>query len=548
MKKDFFLSISILSIIFLISLIIRWNFVGTLSVGHHQFDTAQQILYVENWFYEGIKENNFLSLWIPRSIDYINIIDRVPYVSYPIGLQTIIFFLKLSFENIETIYLIHFASAFVHYLIVLTIFIFIIKIDFNLDVKVKNKFAVVAASSYIFFPSPFYYHLMLFNYDTIIILPFIAILLLEYLIRVENKKKFFIIQSVIFFISGFLDHFAIIICLSIFLFRIFYPIKGIKILENCIQILIPVTLPFIIHLYHLYSNEFLSSLYQRFLNRTGIKSAIENTKPYNSFFYSFWIKKLHVYLPLFLISIIFLYKNLNNLLFKKNVSFLILLIGFVSCALYSILLQNYAAIHDFAALKFYPLISITIFSLIPLNILEAKNYKYSNIIIKKILNFKNLLFFSIGLILILIVLDNSIRIIWLKSTNKPYLEVNKYSFSKIFFFTQFPRDNIYNDKFLKFVRENSNFEDVYLSFTDIEITRNPPTKLSVARKIVKKINSKEELLNLITNLPEGANLKIIFNKNNECLSNIEYNKSFNFNDYKIINVSKKKYDLLFKCI
>lgn len=549
MKKNYFLSFSILLIIFFISLIMRWDFIGTLSEGHHQFSTAQLILYIENWFFEGIKENNFLSIWIPKSIDYINIIERVPYVSYPIGSQLIIFSIKLLFQNLETIKLIQFTSAFVHYLIVVLIYIFIIKIDFKLDFKIKNAFAIVGATSYIFLPSPFYYHLMLFNYDTIIILPFVAILLFEYLIRAENKKKLLIIQSIIFFISGFLDHFAIIIGLSIFLFRILYPIKGIKILENFIQILIPITFPFLVHLYHLYSNEFLLILFNKFLNRTGINYAITNIeKPYYSFIYSFWIKKLHIYLPLFLISIIFLYKNLNKLLFKKNISYLVILIGFVSCTLYSLLLQNYAAIHDFAALKFYPLISITILSLIPLTILENKNYIYSNQILKKILNFRNLVFFSMGLIFIFIVLDNSIRIIWLKNTTNPYLKIKNYNVSKIFFYAQFPRDNIYDDKFLKFIRDNSNFEDIYLSFTDIEITRNPPTKLSVARKIINKVNSEEKLINLIAKLPKSVKLKVIINKKNDCLNEIEYNKRIEFNDFLILSVLNKKYNLLTKCI
>ncbi len=362
----------IISIIFIISLYLKFDYVGTLSEYHHQWGVGTVYLTVENWLKDGVSENNFLRVLIPKSIDRIYLQDRGIYISHPMGVEFLVYFVKLIFKSVETIKIIHLLNAFFHYLIVIFIYFFVKKIRFGLNNNTISAFAVIASISYLLLPLPFYYHLMLFSYDQSIILPFIIIIYLENLLRSNPKNKYFIIQSLIFFLSGFLDYFSIILASSILLFRIIFPIKNFNIFKNIIQIFVPLSVPFILQLYNLYENNYLQHLFGRFLRRTGIIA-----KPYtvyDSVLYHFWFKKLHIYFPFILISILFLCNCFYRSKFK-NSSYLVILIGFFSCIIYSLILSDLVAIHDFTALKFYPMLSISLFAIIPLKIIELQKIK-----------------------------------------------------------------------------------------------------------------------------------------------------------------------------
>lgn len=555
MKSNKIVYLIILTFVFLISLFLRADYIGTLSDGHHQFDTAQTKLYIENWFYEGLINNKLLSLWIPQSINYISFEDRQPYISYPIGPYLILYFIKLIFQNIETLKLIHYSSAFIHYLILILIFLFISNLkNFNVENKNLNTFALLSSVSYLFLPLPFYYHLMLFNFDTLIILPFVSIIFLEYFIRIKPEKNLFIIQSIIIFFSGFFDYFPIMISISLFIFRLFFPIKEKKSIFNFFQIFLPLSFPYLLHIYHLYYTDELYHLFKRFLTRTGISSFTSSKEQvYSSFIYNFWIKKLNVYLPFIILIIFLLLKNSFN---KDNPIYKCMLIGFTSCILYSLSLQNYAANHDFAALKFYPMISICLFSIIPLMILELrkKNYKnYKNFTIESGLNYlsklkiKKIIIFSILSLILLITADNTIRYAWLSKKEKPYRSLSGNIFKNIYF-SQFPNIGISDQNLSKKIKEVSDFNDIFFSFTNFEINKSPPQKLSFSRKIVKKVLSISEFDNELASLPKKANVKILVDINNKCKNLFEDNNKMTFEDKVIIKITKKDLNLVKNCI
>lgn len=297
-----------ISFAFIISLFLRWEYLGTLSEGHHQWGTAQFKLVIENWIEDGINVDNYLRLIIPKSIDFNVNENRGLYISYPIGVDFLIYSLKLLFEKTETLKLIHLINATHQYIISILIFYIVDKIDLKTNTNTKNFFSLTAAISYIFFPAPFYYQFLSFGYDQAMVLPFVAILFLELLIRNKLDFKFFLIQSLLFLWAGSIDYFSIILGLTILFFRIILPIKNINLFKNIIQIFLPLSIPYIFYFYQLIENNLYEKLFDRFKYRTGIDfltGSKNKTNYYNSFVFHFWIKKLHIYLPIILISIFF---------------------------------------------------------------------------------------------------------------------------------------------------------------------------------------------------------------------------------------------------
>ena len=545
-----------ITLIFIISIVLRWDYLGTLSEGHHQWGTAQFKLVVDNWIQDGIIESKFLRALIPSSVEYTNLLDRGLYVSYPIGVDVLIYFIKLIFKNTETLILIHILNLFFQYFICILIFSFVNKLKIKTDQKIINFFALVASIAYIFLPIPFYYQFIAFGYDQAMVLTFIAILFLELLIRTKNNNKYFIYQSIVFFISGFFDYFSIILAASILLFRIIKPIKKFNLIKNLIQIILPISIPFIFFIFQLYQNNFLTILYERFTYRTGVDFIAGNknkTDYYSSFIFHFWVKKFHIYLPIIAISIYFLIKNY---LIKKSkeLSYLIILIGFFACFFYAFALQNLHAIHDYTTLKFYPLISITFFALIPLEIIQSKNKKFKKIFLKKFvfskLNLIKYVKYSTIIILIVIILtDNLIRIIYYSEINKKenYILYNSNIFKNTIF-AQFPYPEVKDEIFLKKIKNISEFNDVYISFTDIFVNLFPPQKLSITKKIITKISSEKELYKKINSIPDKSNIKIIIYEKNLCKKLFKDNRQIIIDKKIILYTNKSEFEKIKNCL
>lgn len=541
----------IISIIFIISLYLKFDYVGTLSEYHHQWGVGTVYLTVENWLKDGVSENNFLRVLIPKSIDRIYLQDRGIYISHPMGVEFLVYFVKLIFKSVETIKIIHLLNAFFHYLIVIFIYFFVKKIRFGLNNNTISAFAVIASISYLLLPLPFYYHLMLFSYDQSIILPFIIIIYLENLLRSNPKNKYFIIQSLIFFLSGFLDYFSIILASSILLFRIIFPIKNFNIFKNIIQIFVPLSVPFILQLYNLYENNYLQHLFGRFLRRTGIIA-----KPYtvyDSVLYHFWFKKLHIYFPFILISILFLCNCFYRSKFK-NSSYLVILIGFFSCIIYSLILSDLVAIHDFTALKFYPMLSISLFAIIPLKIIELQKIKKKSSLILNFLNYfkintlNKIKYLTIFLLFFLISADNILRFIYYSKFYKAEGFLYHDTIFKKIFFSQFPNPSLKDEKILRKINETSKYEDIYISFTDLFFSYHPPQKLSIAKKIVQKIKNENDLLVKIAGAPDKANIKIIIYENSKCKNEFKDNEAIYVDKKIILKVNKNEVQKMLRCL
>jgi hypothetical protein len=142
-----------------------------------------------------------------------------------------------------------------------------------------------------------------------------------------------------------------------------------------------------------------------------------------------------------------------------------------------LLLRNHSVNHEFSALKYFPLFSITVFGFLPIliseNILRINSFK------KHLDNvFSNKTQFILKVLFSLI----QKKRIFLST----FIIFVGISLSHSFFKREFPVIGISNGEVAKYIRMNSVYEDVYYGLDGFEIPIYPPYQASVARKLVKK--------------------------------------------------------------
>ena len=543
---------------FILSIYFRWDYIGEISEGHHQWITGMTLLTIENWMEDGIINDKFLNFQSPDSILYSKNFERYIYTSYPVGSYLIIYPFALLLSQLDVLKVIHYVSLLNHLVIVFFIFYFVKNLKFDLKSKYVESFAFLASVGYIFVPYAFYYHLIVFQHDTGVILPFLVILFIEYLIKKKPKKIYYYSQSLILFLAACIDYFPIalgivlIISRSIFTINFKKKVFYLDFLKNSFQIFTPILIPYLVHFYQIYSIGKLDIIFEKFLMRSGIGGSDKEKNEVvemirSNFFYEFWVKKFNIYLPILIFIFSYLALSLRKSI-KQNLECYILLLGFLACILYSYLLRGYASQHDFAVLKFIPLIIISLFSVIPLKLLTLTKNKKNYFYFINFISFKKLfIIFSISFFL-LVCIDNFIRISWIKTKSNPYVNLDNKKMYSYFWLSQFPDTGIRNYNLLKKIRSVSNFNDVYFSFGRFETGIIPPQALSISRKIVKRIENQKDLINQINYLSNLANVNIIIDKNNKCSKLFNYNyKKFFVDDWIIIKINKRDFEKIKVC-
>ena len=62
---------------FILSIYFRWDYIGEISEGHHQWITGMTLLTIENWMEDGIINDKFLNFQSPDSILYSKILKDI---------------------------------------------------------------------------------------------------------------------------------------------------------------------------------------------------------------------------------------------------------------------------------------------------------------------------------------------------------------------------------------------------------------------------------------------------------------------------------------
>jgi hypothetical protein len=482
----------------------RSQFLGKLSDGRHQWITAHSAIIVDNWIEDGIIADKALALNTPRSIEANTIFERGTYISYPTGAQLQIYVLKTVFPQINTIKLIQGFGLLNQFLTALVIFFFVQACTSFYKGFSSLLFSALASVSYILMPKPMYWHAMVYFADQAIIIYFVLVLYLEARLIQKPSNLLYWIQSIVIAWAMAIDYLTIPLVLVLMLFRVITPYieekkYSTRNLFYFIQLFTPILLIGLIYLYQLYITADLTTLYSKFMLRSGFGN--EGAVFISSFYQQFFEKILGIDSLLVAVSIIcagfFYYK-------KKLLASRMILTGFLVCFLQIFILKSHSVIHEFSALKLYVPIAYGFFGLIPLMLYEGliqegvflsrSRERLLRVGSKLKFALLGLIFFIFGGVLIYM------HLAWMQEFPEPYFD---------------------NYQEALYIKNNFQYDDVLIGFDGFEINTFPPFKMAVARKKVYVIPSAEAFEILSKKIPVNARLNLILKTDNPCLDRYE---------------------------
>lgn len=560
-----FLLFIITSGIFFYTVKIREKYFGVISADHHQALTSQTLIYTKNWFREGALQLKFGHIFNPKSIEFSTLLSRHVHESFPPGSTLPIYIISKIINTEPNPSLImkynlinHFLLAF---FISLTIFFFLLQLNFS---HVNSfLFSISPILLELLLPGPLYWYQNVYFHPQAVILPIILFTFLEVIKeRIKDNKKnilIIIIQGLLLLCGTMTDWLFIIFVVIVYFKRIFNNEMGktAKIfIKRSVLFFIPSVISLGLFGFQLYSLGILPTIINKFKFRIGLSSS--GSEYITDFYDQFWnghisynygkvaIVLLWLSLAIFIASFIYVtiqyfFKNKIDIRIGKTLS----LIGIVllPCFIFTYILRNYCAIHDYSALTFSLPLAIVPFTLVPILIvlifkkcLLKLPFKLNTLIIifkKYTVKTK---FFVTTIMAIIIILLASIYII------------NEHPRYKDFF----PDPNKYNyEEVGNFISKNTQYEDVVFSI-NYEIPEWQPQKLSYSMKRVYKVDSVLDIYDKVSDIKEEfiINIFSIGEKNyknnfgiNKLVKNSTMVSDSNFYLYKI---QKKDFMEIFK--
>lgn len=507
---------AVIGILLTIAFVVSFKFIFPVDFnsnqGIHSWLSASTIKFVNNWLAETPQKFHFVNFESPDSIEFNELSERGPYVSYPSG-ETLFVYIgaKLCGKNSIDIQFLKCFQLICYWSEVLLFAFFVFRFLERIGVESQIEKSIVTlltAGLWMWIPINVWYLANIYFADQCIILFVMAFLLVEYESYWCEKKSTSIllnaVKSILIFSGVLIDYYFWILAFVAFGIMIARCVKSkvsfSRIILNSLWYVIPVILAVAFFAYQLFSipkwNEILKD---KFLFRAGIAESEYNTKSFigrklvSNFIYAFGLKNLKqapsLLLPLWLFLQFSTITHFENRFWKKIKKALIgnngaiILLGFLSPVLQVAFLRNHSAIHEFSMMKLG-----WICAMLPVIIsaLINKVWVFESNRTIKVSSFLNVFIISFLSLVIL--------------TGIPFSSRDFY------------KDWIaeYHDYRLCYVlRENTSYEHVCFSFSH-EIPDNPPQELAVSKKRVYKINCIEDINTKFPNLkPEAKKILII---------------------------------------
>ena len=475
--------------------------------GSHSWLSVSTIKFVSNWLSESPFTLHFVNFESPDSIEFNEITERGPYISYPSGCTFLVYcFAKIIGKTTIGVYFLKHLQILFFWLEVLLLSLFVYKFlarNGKASEKERLLCAFCTAAFWAWIPTNVWYLANVYFADQCVIFFVMAFLCVEYeSYYCESKKKTLILnclKSFLILAGVLIDYYFWILTFLAFALQIAFGIKERKsasqIIKESLWYAVPVVLALVLYAYQLFSiPNWKIILKNKFLFRAGISKSKYNTQTAitgglrNNFLAAFGLKNFKFLF--WLVAIIFVYFDLKkkNASFGKNVA--IITLGFLAPVLQVALLKNHSAIHEFSMIKFG-----WCFAMLPIltALLLAKIAEKKEIGTKKqIFEFTPFFHsFAVAFILLLLI------------TGVPTSSKNFYN-SRL--------GSLPDYKLAYILREHTSYENVCFSFTE-EIPNNPPQFLSISRKRVYKIQSKDEINTLFPNLKKEAVKIFVIDKN-----------------------------------
>lgn len=196
----FCLCIALLGVVFYASLPPRVTAMGWMSEGAFEDQTARTLKFARNWYRDGIASDYFLQLENPASVEFTELTQRVPYVSFLPGTVMPVYLLALAYghePDIDDVQRVNLLSQFLASLL-LAIATWLLSGQFGL---VRRCWATLFVGvSYIYLPFLLYHHQQVYYTDTALMLPYAAfICAVAYYARFPSRWSGIVFASVLAF-------------------------------------------------------------------------------------------------------------------------------------------------------------------------------------------------------------------------------------------------------------------------------------------------------------------------------------------------------------
>ena len=496
---SFLLIFIIISMLFILSINLRSEWFGNISVENHQWLTASTINFTRNWLEENPFKIYFLQLKNPPSVEFSTLADRAAYQSYPVGSLLPVYLLGLLNAGTISAKVVMVVNLATQYLIslILTCTLFCVLTQAGIHNNYACLSALFSGITYIFLPGNLYWHQNVYYADQAVMLPFVLYICLEIILKYTDinpstAKALKALQFITAFYGASCDYLFYCVGIVILFKRLIFKEFGTKrkdFLKNFLHFALPFFLALAFFAFQIIISDGWESLYAKFTYRTGLSQSGE--KAIGNFLNAFWfghMKKFYGPASTYIIfaSIALLVITALIAAFKKktdkqtsrkvNMLFEFTSLILLPCLLQITLLKNHSAVHSFSTLKLSLTLATIPFLLLPcLFCVIAGNGKAK--------------FKSTSLVITLALILNTFYI-----TSVYPIHENLFSES----------DDYSAELFLK---HHTSFEDIVFS-SNYQIAIEPPHQLAYSEKRVYQVDSIEQVAEKVKDIETDYSINV----------------------------------------
>lgn len=503
----------LLTVVFVLSFKIVFKIDYEHNNGLHNWLSGSTLKFVNNWLAETPQKLHFVNFEAPYSIEFNNLSERGPYISYPSGTTFFVyFFAKLTGQkSIDLSFLKH-LQGICFWLEALLLAFFVFRFLPRAGVKSgKARFFATffTAAFWMLLPTTTWYLANIYFADQCVILFVMAFLLVEYESFHLTEKPLSVVLDALRFLLIFagmlVDYYFWILAFTAFVFRMIFVIRerecAAAVIKKILWYVVPVALSLWVFADQLFSvPNWQDALKNRFLFRVGASESRFSTYDYlfdnliDNFKFAFGLDgngrmipmaALAVFACFYFSGLKFSHENLRKTL-KKSVlgkNGIIFLTGFIAPVVQIALLKSHSAVHEFSMVKLG-----WCFAVFPVA-LSAVCCRVFDEGEKKIEKFP--FFFTIFFLSMLAL------------TAVPFS-------SSDFYKSRSPQYSI-DFRVAEVLRQKTSYEHVCFSFSH-EIPNNPPQELGASGKRVYKIKDIGEMDRRFRALKKGAKKVLVIDK------------------------------------
>ncbi len=465
----------------------RWDYIGTMTEGHHQWLMGDYVKWVEYWARDGIFADRFLPLESPRSIETTTFEQRIIYGSYPPGGLAQVFVLHKLLPSVPLVTLISLHGVAIQALVALTYALLVLWVLAPADRSGPALVLPLATLlTYLFHPAPYYFHPMTPLAFQAAMVPVALATVLEYALRADRERardpRLLWAQSAVLAWLASCDWTFITLGVALTLFRLLSPLTGQYergavrgVTNTLLQLWALPALVIVLWALNLYVHGALDDLIKRALLRTGADQTMFGAKPLSvasvyDIVFTGWLGYTQYWLHAgALLSLVLFLRD------RRDPAAVVCCVAALTPYLYVLMLPNDIVTHNFQALKFLVPVALVSFGIVPYRLIYGLRNPW-----------------RLGTLALMVWAWAYWLIDW------------RWGWESDWYQPQPPA----TQKLAEWLRANATFEEVYFSDT-LQIAHVPPVPLAISYKRVWLQNTAQDLRAFAARLPPGAKPRLV---------------------------------------